>query len=188
MKRSIVAAAAQTGPIGQQDSRKRVISRLIELLREAAGRGAELVVFPELTLTTFFPRWYLTDPAEIDTFFEKEMPGPETLRLFDEAQRLGVGFYLGYAELCEEDGKAHRYNTSILVDQTGRIVGKYRKVHLPGWDRPQPGRDAQHLEKYCFEPGHYGFPVWNFLNASIGMCICNDRRADCRRDASAQRK
>lgn len=176
MQRSIVTAAAQMGPIARTDSRAQVVDRLIALLREAHGRGAELVVFPELTLTTFFPRWYMTDAAEIDAFFETSMPGPDTQRLFDEARRLGVGFYLGYAELAEEDGQRHRFNTAMLVDRAGKIVGKYRKIHLPGHDAPQPGRKSQHLEKYYFEPGNLGFPVWRSMGSIIGMCICNDRR------------
>lgn len=174
--RYLNVAAAQMGPIARTDSRSIVVARLIDLLREAHGRGAELVIFPELTLTTFFPRWYLTDPAEIDAFFETEMPGPETAPLFEEAKRLGIGFYLGYAELAHEAGAKRRYNTSVLVDPDGGIVGKYRKVHLPGYDRPQPGRDAQHLEKYYFEPGNLGFPVWRTMGTIMGMCICNDRR------------
>lgn len=176
MSRSIMGAAAQLGPIARSDPRKEVVARLISLLREAHGRDAELVVFPELALTTFFPRWYLEDPAEIDAFFETEMPGPETLPLFEEAKRLGVGFYIGYAELASESGARQRFNTSILVDRAGRIVGKYRKVHLPGYDAPQPGRTSQHLEKYYFQPGDFGFPVWRTMGAVMGMCICNDRR------------
>lgn len=177
MRRSLIVAAAQMGPIARSDSRAVVVDRLIALLREAHRRGAELVVFPELALTTFFPRWYLTDDAEIDSFFETEMPGAETGRLFDVARKLGIGFYLGYAELCEdEDGGKARFNTSVLVDKAGQILGKYRKVHLPGHDRVQPGREAQHLEKYYFKPGDLGFPVWRAMNSVIGMCICNDRR------------
>ena len=49
-------------------------------------RGARFVVFPELALTTFFPRWWMTDQAEIDRFFEREMPSPETRPLFDLAR------------------------------------------------------------------------------------------------------
>ena len=176
MDRAIIVAAAQVGPIARSETRKHVVQRLLAALREAHGRGAELVVFPELTLTTFFPRWHLTDPAEIDAFFETEMPGPETRPLFDEAKRLGIGFYLGYAEMAVEGGRTRRFNTSILVDRSGAIVGKYRKVHLPGYDAPQPGRDSQHLEKYYFEPGNLGFPVWRSMGAVMGMCICNDRR------------
>ncbi|MGH7385419.1 MAG: nitrilase-related carbon-nitrogen hydrolase, partial [Candidatus Rokuibacteriota bacterium] len=132
MARIITVGAAQLGPIARRESRSSVVKRLLDLLGQARGRGCDLVVFPELALTTFFPRWWMEDQAEIDAFFEREMPGPETRPLFDEAARLGMAFCLGYAELIREGGALRRYNTSILVDRTGRIVGRYRKVHLPG--------------------------------------------------------
>src|ERR1700730_44776 len=116
MPRKLHAAIAQLGPIHLADSRESVVKRLIAMLREAHGRGATFVVFPELALTTFFPRYWMTDQAEIHRFFEREMPGPETRPLFDLARELGVGFYLGYAELTQEKGALHRYNTSILVE------------------------------------------------------------------------
>lgn len=176
MPRTLTVAAAQTGPVARTESRTAVVRRLLALLREAHGRGARLVVFPELALTTFFPRWWMEDQAEIDAWFEREMPGPETRPLFEEAARLGVGFYLGYAELTVQEGHTRRFNTAILVDQTGRIAGRYRKVHLPGHSNYLPDRPYQHLEKKYFEPGDLGFPVWRAMDANIGMCICNDRR------------
>lgn len=176
MARLINVGAAQLGPIQRADSRSSVVRRMIELMREAKGRGCELVVFPELALTTFFPRWYLEDQSEIDAFFETEMPGPETRALFDEAARLELGFYLGYAELVVENGKTHRFNTCILVDRSGDIVGKYRKVHLPGHADHQPWRPFQHLEKRYFDVGDLGFPVYRAFGGLFGMCICNDRR------------
>src|SRR6516225_10403565 len=105
MARKLKAAVAQLGPIHLADARGAVVSRLIALMREAHSGGAEFVVFPELALTTFFPRYWMTDQAEIDRFFEREMPGPETQPLFDLARELGVGFYLGYAELTREKGE-----------------------------------------------------------------------------------
>src|ERR1700738_1412430 len=110
--RRLHAAVAQLGPIHLADSRASVVGRLMAMMREAHGRGARFIVFPELALTTFFPRWWMTDQAEIDRFFEREMPGPETQPLFDLARDLGVGFYLGYAELTRENGALHRYHTS----------------------------------------------------------------------------
>ena len=104
------------------------------------------------------------------------MPGPDTQPLFDEAKKLGVGFYLGYAELAEEEGRTRRFSTSILVDRNAAIIGKYRKVHLPGHSEPQPNRVHQHLEKRYFEPGNLGFKVWRGFGGVMGMCICNDRR------------
>src|SRR5499427_8838369 len=146
MARVITVGAAQLGPIARAESRAQVVKRLVEHLHRARAHGCDIVVFPELCLTTFFPRWFMDDQTEIDAFFEREMPGPETRPLFEEARRLGLGFCLGYAELVSEPGgTARRFNTSILVDQAGRPVGKYRKIHLPGHAEHEPWRPFQHL-------------------------------------------
>ena len=143
-------------------------------MKEASDQGCELVVFPELALTTFFPRWYLDDvPEELNSYYETEMPGPETQRLFDQAKLLSIGFYLGYAELTSE---GRRFNTSILVDENGSLVGKYRKVHLPGHEEHEPERPFQHLERRYFEEGPDGFSVWEAFGGVMGMALCNDRR------------
>ena len=176
MSRIITVGAAQLGPIQRADGRPQVVKRLIELLQRAKAHGCDLVVFPELALTTFFPRWWMEDQAEIDAFFEREMPGPETRPLFEEAQRLGLGVCLGYSELVVEGGVTRRFNTSILVDAAGRIVGKYRKIHLPGHAEHEPWRAFQHLEKRYFQVGDLGWGVWRAFGGLIGMCICNDRR------------
>ena len=56
-----------------------MVARLIEMLKEADSRGSKFVVFPELALTTFFPRWWMEDQAEVDRrYFEQRMPSPET--------------------------------------------------------------------------------------------------------------
>ncbi len=176
MSRTLVVAGAQMGPIARHDSRQKVVSRLVGMMREAKGRGADVIVYPELALTSFFPRWWMEDQAEIDSFYEREMPNAAVRPLFDAAREMGVGFYLGYAELTHEEGKERRYNTAILVDKKGAIVGKYRKVHLPGHADHRPSYPFQHLEKKYFEPGNLGFPVWKAFDAVCGMCICNDRR------------
>jgi predicted amidohydrolase len=176
MPRIVTVGAAQLGPIQRDEGRAVAVERMVALLNQAHEKGCDLVVFPELALTTFFPRWYSEDWAEVDGWFEREMPGPETAPLFDAARAHGIGFCLGYAELTEEAGALHRYNTSILVDKVGAIVGKYRKVHLPGHAEYDPERAWQHLEKRYFEPGNLGFPVWRAMGGVMGMCICNDRR------------
>ena len=176
MARVLTVGAAQLGPIARSESRGDVVKRLLALLGEAHARGCDLVVYPELALTTFFPRWWMEDQREIDAFFEREMPGAETRPLFDEARRLGIGFCLGYAELIQDGGQPRRYNTSIMVDRRGSVVGKYRKVHLPGHAEHEPYRAFQHLEKRYFEVGNLGFPVWRAFDGIVGMCICNDRR------------
>ena len=177
MTRELHVAAAQLGPIARDEPRVEVVDRLLALLREAAGRGATLVAFPELALTTFFPRWWFDDVDELDAFYETEMPGPETKLLFEEAARLGVGFSLGFAELAvDADGTRHRYNTTVLVDRTGTEVARYRKVHLPGHEANEPWRPFQHLERAYFEPGPDGFATWRAFGGVVGLATCNDRR------------
>jgi predicted amidohydrolase len=171
--RNLNVAAAQLGPVQKTDDRKSVVSRLINLLREAHSKNAELVVFPELALTTFFPRWFVDDIAEANHWYETEMPSKVTRPLFDEAKKLGIGFCLGYAELTRA---GERFNTQILIERDGRVVAKYRKVHIPGHEHHEPDRPFQHAERYYFTPSNEGFGVWPAFNGRIGMMICNDRR------------
>ncbi len=172
--REIMVGAAQLGPIARDETRDHVVERLLDLLGQAAQAGCELVVFPELALTTFFPRWYLDDdPEELDSYYETEMPSAVTQPLFDEAKRLGIGFCLGYAELTPD---GHRYNTYVLVERDGSILGRYRKVHIPGHVEHEPHRPFQHLERRYFEESPEGFPVWRGFDGVVGMALCNDRR------------
>ncbi len=171
--RVIRTAAAQLGPIQRGEDRASVVARMIALMDEAKAEGADFIVYPELALTTFFPRWYHEDRAEADAWFEAAMPSPATAPLFDRARMHGMALSFGYAELTPE---GRHFNTSILVDKSGAIVGKYRKIHLPGHVAYDAERTHQHLEKRYFEPGDLGFPVWRALGGILGMCICNDRR------------
>lgn len=171
--RMIKVAAAQLGPVQRAETRQAVVARMLALLRQAAAKGCHLIVYPELALTTFFPRWYFEDRANADIWFERHMPNAVTQPLFEQAKTSGMAMSLGYAELTPE---GRHFNTSILVDKTGRVLGKYRKVHLPGHTEHEPERTFQHLEKRYFEPGDLGFPVWRMESGVIGMCICNDRR------------
>ncbi|MET0173057.1 MAG: N-carbamoyl-D-amino-acid hydrolase [Agrobacterium vaccinii] len=166
-------AGAQLGAIQKADSRESVVKRMIALLDEAAAKGANLVVYPELALTTFFPRWYMENQAEIDFWFETEMPNSATQPIFDHARDLNIAITFGYAEKTPD---GHYYNTSIITDRHANIVGKYRKIHLPGHSEYDTQRAFQHLEKRYFEPGDLGFNVWRNEGVVMGMAICNDRR------------
>jgi hypothetical protein len=146
---------------------------MIELLHQAHAKHCDLVVFPELALTTFFPRWFVEDISQADHWYETEMPSPITAPLFDEARRLGIGFSLGYAELTP---LGERFNTQILINRDGVVVAKYRKVHIPGHETHEPDRPFQHAERYYFTPSNEGFGVWKAFGGRIGMMICNDRR------------
>ena len=173
MTRILRVAAAQSGPIQKDESREAVVKRLLELMKEAHATSCDIVVFTELALTTFFPRYYEKDRAHMDSWFEFDMPNQAVKPLFDYATKHRIGFALGYAEKTKEN---QHFNSSVLVNKSGTIVGKYRKVHLPGHAEFEPERRWQHLEKRYFEPGDLGFPVWRTMNGILGMCICNDRR------------
>jgi len=173
MSRILTVGAAQLGPIQKEHTREQVVQRLLSLLRQAHDAGCDVVVFPELALTTFFPRWFLDNISDADHWYETAMPSPVTQPLFDEAKKLGIGFCLGYAEITD-DGR--RFNTQILVEKNGSVVAKYRKVHIPGHETNEPDRPFQHAERYYFEPSMEGFGVWNAFGGRMGMMICNDRR------------
>ena len=177
MTRRLVLAAAQMGPIQKAEGRDVAVGRMVRLMEKAHRMGAEVVVFPELALTTFFPRWYEEDIASADRWFETALPSNETAPLFAAARRLGIAFHLGYAEKTPE---GRRFNTAVFVDPSGEIILKYRKVHLPGHRDYDPQRRVQHLEKRYFEVGDLGFPVVRAPVAgrevNVGLMICNDRR------------
>jgi predicted amidohydrolase len=169
----LVVGGAQLGAIQEADDRAAVVARMLDLMHEAAGRGVEMLVYPELALTTFFPRWWSEDRAAFDHWFETAMPSSDTAPLFERARDLGIAITFGYAELTPE---GEHYNTSILTNRKGEIVGKYRKIHLPGHVEFDPERGHQHLEKRYFLPGDLGFQVWRNEGVVMGMAICNDRR------------
>ena len=180
MGRVVRVAVAQSGPIPDAASRATNVARLVAMLRQAAEAGAACCVFTECALTAFFPHWDLPRPEDMDRYFERSMPNADVAPLFAEARRLEVGFVLGYAELAEEEnGQLRHYNSSVMVDATGAVLGKYRKTHLPGYfvpDHHPDGHTYQNLEKRYFDVGNLGWPVHDFLGGRVGMMICNDRR------------
>lgn len=176
MTRTVRVGAGQLGPIQRGHSREQVVARLLDLLHQAADAGCDLVVYPELALTTFFPRWFVDDITEADHYYERSMPNAATQPLFDEARRLGIGFCLGYALLAEGDDGVHRWNVQTLVERDGSIVATFKKVHIPGHEEHEPDRPFQHAERYYFEPSPDGFGVWDAFGGRVGMMICNDRR------------
>ena len=115
----------------------------------------------------------MSEDDAVERFFEQSMPNAAVQPLFDEAKKLGMGFYLGYAEVTPE-GRA--FNTAVMVGPDGTMVGKYRKIHLPGHSDHKADAPFQHLEKKFFEVGDLGFRTFDTLDANFGMCLCNDRR------------
>jgi predicted amidohydrolase len=194
MSRKITVAAAQIGAIHHNTPKSETVPRLIKLLQSASSQKVELVVFPEIALTTFFPRHLFTSQEELDAFFEHGediTKSPDVAPLFAEAKSLGIDIVLGYAERTPE-GKG--YNTCVYYSASeDKVVSKYRKVHLPGTVEPFDDPEAvNQLEKRYFTPGDLGFKAFRapglvpdaFKQSSttgkgdpiFGMMICNDRR------------
>ncbi|KAF2254715.1 carbon-nitrogen hydrolase [Trematosphaeria pertusa] len=187
MARIIRIAAAQVGAVHRADARPKTLIRLISLLQEAASKGAEVVLFPECTFTTFFPRHFFSAVAELESFFEHgDVTTAENTRaIFEKAKELGVDICIGFAE-ATDDGE--HYNTCVYYHaKSGSILSKYRKIHLPGDFEPFPDPDAvNQLEKRYFKPGNLGFHAFRVPDLTdptadngepiFGMMICNDRR------------
>ena len=176
MSRILNIGGAQLGPVLRSDTRSNVVKRMCDLLKQAKSKSCDIVIFPELCLTTFFPRWFFEDFSEVDKFFETEMPNKDCEPLFDLAKKLNLAISFGFAELVEVDQEIKRFNSSIIVNTKGEIELKYRKVHLPGHSEFDDKRSFQHLEKRYFDIGDLGFPVSKIMDINMGMCICNDRR------------
>lgn len=187
MPRIVRIAAAQVGAVNRADARPDTLNRLVRLLQDAASKGAQVVLFPECAFTTFFPRHFITDEAELESFFEHgDVTTAENTRsVFDKAKELGVDISIGFAEATDE---GDHYNACVYFHaKTGSTLSKYRKIHLPGDVEPFPDPDAvNQLEKRYFKPGNLGFkafrvpdlvgPATDDGEPIFGMMICNDRR------------
>ena len=136
------------------------VARVEALVREAAGRGARLVVTPELLEGPYFCR------EERDTFFEWARPveGNETLQRFQALAR-ELGAVLPFS-FFERAGNAY-YNTLAMIDADGALLGTYRKSHIPDG----PGYE----EKFYFRPGDTGFRVFGTRAGAVGGAVCWDQ-------------
>ncbi len=136
------------------------VARMTELVREAAGRGARIILMPELFEGLYFPR------AQREEEFDRAHPAadhPTIAHFADLARELSVVLPVSF---FEKDGPAY-YNSVALVDADGRVRGIYRKSHIPDG----PG----YQEKFYFRPGNTGFCAWPTRHATIGAGICWDQ-------------
>ena len=132
----------------------------IELIREAAARGADIVCTPELFMSPYFCQ------TEDHAFFRlaQPVPGPATEQLGALAAELGVVII---ASLFEKRAEGLYHNTAAVIDADGRYLGKYRKMHIPD--------DPQYYEKFYFTPGDLGFRTWTTRYGKLGVLVCWDQ-------------
>src|SRR2546427_4026063 len=167
MARIVSIAAGQLGPNQESSSREEIVERMLALLDQAKAQGVELVAYPEMALTTYFPKKIRKD---FDQFFETEVPPKALEPLLRRAKEAGIAVHVGFCE--KADG--NYFNSALLTDRDGRLVGTFRKIHLPG-TRAADGF-AQVYEPYYFAHGDTGYKVFDAAGAKVGIAICQDRR------------
>lgn len=136
------------------------IAAVSDLVAQAAGKGAQVILPPELFSGPYFCR------EEKDEFFALARPTaehPSVVAMQKLAKQLGVAVPTSF---FERDGH-HYYNTLAMIGADGEIMGTYRKSHIPDG----PGYE----EKFYFRPGNDGFKVWDVFGARIGIGICWDQ-------------
>jgi predicted amidohydrolase len=167
MPRYLKVAAAQLGPNQDGTPREAVVERLLGLLDDAAREGVELIAYPEMALTTYFPKRVRPDSEQ---FFETEVPPKALEPLLRRAAEARIALHVGFCE--KANGKY--FNTALLTDRDGRLCGTFRKIHLPGTKAPDGF--AQVYEPYYFAHGDTGYKVFDAAGAKVGIAICQDRR------------
>ncbi len=136
------------------------LNQALASIREAAGRGAQIICLPELFRTPYFCQ--REDPSLFD--LAEPIPGPSTERLAQAARVTGT---VVVASLFERRTAGVYHNTAVLLDADGSLAGLYRKMHIPD--------DPLYYEKYYFTPGDLGFRAFDTRFGRVGMLVCWDQ-------------
>jgi N-carbamoylputrescine amidase len=136
------------------------LARTIEFIRDAARQGAEIICLPELFRSRYFCQ--TEDHKNFD--LAEEVPGKSTDALAEVAQESGTVII---ASLFERRSAGLYHNTAAIIDSDGKLLGKYRKMHIPD--------DPLYHEKFYFAPGDLGFKAWDTARGKIGVCVCWDQ-------------
>lgn len=167
MSRPLKVAAAQMGPNNEGTPREAIVERMMALLEQAISDGVELIAYPEMALTPYFPKRIRQD---FDQFFETEVPPKALETLLGRAAEARVAVHVGFCEKADE----RYFNTALLTDRDGRLCGTFRKIHLPG-TKAADGF-AQVYEPHYFAHGDTGYRVFDCAGVRTGIAICQDRR------------
>jgi len=167
---NFIAAAVQLGPAS--DTMDEMLARILALLDQAAARGAKLAVLPELALTPYFASSVHDDPTALEPHLNEAANAAALAAIAAKGAEHGMAVVASWAE--RQPGGI--YNTMSFFDISGSEVGKFRKVHIPGFVEPDPAKETTILEKRYFLPGDLGFPVHDLGPVRAGGLICYDRR------------
>jgi N-carbamoylputrescine amidase len=151
------AAITQTTWTGDKTS---MLDKHEQLARDAAADGAQVICFQELFYGPYFG--IIEDAKYYD--YAEPADGPIVQRFAALARELKLVMVL---PIYEEEMPGVYYNTAVVVDADGTVLGKYRKHHIPNLDR--------FWEKFYFRPGNLGYPVFDTAVGKVGVYICYDR-------------
>ena len=145
-----------------EDTKKMMIDKHVELIKQAADQGAQVTCLQEIFYGPYFcaeqdTRWY--EIAE-------QIPDGPTIKLMQELAKQHKMILV--VPIYEVDMTGVYYNTAAVIDEHGEYLGKYRKHHIPHCN---PG----FWEKFYFKPGNLGYPVFETSVGKIGVYICYDR-------------
>jgi beta-ureidopropionase len=139
---------------------KAMLEKHLPMIEDAGKKGVQILCLQEIFNGPYFcpsqdKRWYAA---------AEKIPGPTTKIMQALAKKHEMVIVV---PIYEEDIRGVYYNTAVVIDADGEILGKYRKQHIP--------QTSGFWEKYYFKPGNLGYPVFKTRHATIGVYICYDR-------------
>lgn len=165
MSRTLKVAAAQTGSV-ESDDMLSMVPTACAMIKEAASKGVSFLTFCELFLSPFFPNQLIEDN---DRYFTA--PDSEPMMAIRETARdCGMALVLPYGEAAPTGN----YNSALVLNSRGDVVGNYRKTHIPAYFPNAKAGGTGSFEKFYFTPGGT-LPVFDVDGVKLGVQICNDR-------------
>ncbi len=137
--------------------------KTIKLIEKAAKQGAEIIALQELFQTPYFPQWEARNKND----YAEEIAGPTVTAMKAAAKKLGVTIIVPFYEKIKKNNKTKYFNTAVVFDPKGKMLGKYHKVHIP--------HDPGFYEKEYFEHGNLGYKIFKVNNVKFAVLICYDQ-------------
>lgn len=165
MSNLVKVASAQTGSVESEDMSS-MVPKACEMIEKAAEQGARIVTFCELFMSPFFPNRLVED---FDHFFT-ERDSDVMMAVREVAKKAEIALVLPFGERAVNG----YFNSTLIVNRAGDVVGTYRKTHIPAYFPNAQAGGTGSFEKFYFTPGAQ-LPVFDVDGIKIGVQICNDR-------------